>query len=418
MFDVMGFISELEKECSDFKRDLSGLEIQEQIDIIKQSCSHIYPVEDLIKEFSESKRDNRPLVIKFGMDPMNVDISIDHMVPIVLLNKLQRMGNKIVFVIGDFTALIGDPSDVSVKQKKVNKKKIDANVKTLKKDMQQFLDMAKIDMRSNSSWLNDLKLPELVEIMLELKVSPISSGELLRDKLNDRDNFSYAELIYPLTMGIDSLRIKADLELGREDQLYNFRICRHMMEIKGMKPEVIMTTQALPDGEIFTIKEEPIEIFHKIVQLDNKNVMIWYKLLTEILPDTTNKLENAIYENNINMQTVKEVLAKVIVAKLYGEEKSISTYIEYIKDIVKTTDTKEIRMIHGSKMTIGELIAASTDFTLPEAEHLVKTGGARALSCDGGCLTYILNSDADISTIYFDKFYIIVDDKLVLRITK
>ena len=146
--------------------------------------------------------------------------------------------------------------------------------------------------------------------------------------------------------------------------------------------------------------------------------MIWYKLLTEILPDTTNKLENAIYENNINMQTVKEVLAKVIVAKLYGEEKSISTYIEYIKDIVKTTDTKEIRMIHGSKMTIGELIAASTDFTLPEAEHLVKTGGARALSCDGGCLTYILNSDADISTIYFDKFYIIVDDKLVLRITK
>ncbi|HHY78179.1 MAG TPA: hypothetical protein GX498_06715, partial [Clostridiales bacterium] len=174
----------------------------------------------------------------------------------------------------------------------------------------------------------------------------------------------------------------------------------------------------LPEGDIFTIKEEPLKIFHKIAQLDDKHVIMWYKLLTEILPDTANKLEKAINEKNINMQTIKEILAKIIVAKLYGDEESRLTYIEYIKDLVRNTNTKEIRMIHGSKMTIGELIAASTDFTLPEAIHIVESGGARALSCDGGCLTYILNSDADISTIYFDKFYIIVDNKLVLRITK
>lgn len=413
MFDVMAFLSELEKECSDFKRDLSNLGIQEQVDVIKQSCSYIYPEEDIVKKLSESNERDKPLLIKFGLDPANTDILIDHMVPIVILNKMQRMGHRIIFVIGDFTVLIGDPADKSVKKRKLNKKKIDENVKIIKKDVFRFLDTVKVDMRSNSSWLNDLKLPELVEIMLELKVSPIS-----KERLNMINNISYAELIYPLIMGIDSLRVKADLELGRDNQLDNLHICRHMMEIKGMNPEIIMTTQALPEGDIFTIKEEPLKIFHKIAQLDDKHVIMWYKLLTEILPDTANKLEKAINEKNINMQTIKEILAKIIVAKLYGDEESRITYIEYIKDLVRNTNTKEIRMIHGSKMTIAELIAASTDFTLPEAMHIVESGGARALSCDGGCLTYILNSDADISTIYFDKFYIIVDNKLVLRITK
>jgi len=418
MFDVMSFISELEKECSDFKRNLSHIDAEEQIDMIKMACSHIYQQDDLIKGIQQSKIDNRSLVVKFGMDPMDTDIMIDHMVPIVLLSKLQRMGHKIVFLIGDFTALIGDPSDSSIKQKKLNKKKIETNVKNLKKDLSQFIEVSKIDMPFNSSWLNELKLPDLVETMMELDVSSTLNREDFRKKLSNDEGISYAELMYSLIMGFDTLHIKPDLELGREDQWDNLHMCRRMMEAKGIKPEVIMTTHALPQGNIFSIDEEPVNIYHKIGQLEDKYVLLWYKLLTEITPSTAMELEKAIYNSYINMQTVKEVLARVIVSKIYGEEKSKLAYIEYIKDIVKNSPTKEIRMIHGSKMTIGEFIAASTDFTLPEAEDIVRTGGARALSCDGGCLTYVLNSNADISTIFFDKFYIIVGDKLVLRITK
>lgn len=418
MFDVMSFISELEKECSDFKRNLSSMDAEEQVEMIKMACSHIYQQDDLIKEMLQSKKDNRSLVVKFGMDPMDTDIMIDHMVPIVLLSKLQRMGHKIVFLIGDFTALIGDPSDSSIKQKKLNKKKIEANVKILKKDLSQFIEIAKIDMPYNSSWLNELKLPDLVETMMELDVSSTLNREDFRKKLSNDEGISYAELMYSLIMGFDSLQIKPDVELGREDQWDNLHMCRRMMEAKGMKPEVIMTTHALPQGNTFSIDDDPVYIYHKIGQIEDRYVLLWYKLLTEITPATAMELEKAIYDNNINMQTIKEVLARIIVRKIYGEEKSKLAYIEYIKDIVKNSPTKEIRMIHGSMMTIGELIAASTDFTLPEAEDIVRTGGARALSCDGGCLTYVLKSDADISTIFFDKFYIIVGDKLVLRITK
>jgi len=418
MFDVMSFISELEKECSDFKRNLGSMDAEEQVEMIKMACSHIYQQDDLIKEMLQSKKDNRSLVVKFGMDPMDTDIMIDHMVPIVLLSKLQRMGHKIVFLIGDFTALIGDPSDSSIKQKKLNKKKIEANVKILKKDLSQFIEIAKIDMPYNSSWLNELKLPDLVETMMELDVSSTLNREDFRKKLSNDEGISYAELMYSLIMGFDSLQIKPDVELGREDQWDNLHMCRRMMEAKGMKPEVIMTTHALPQGNTFSIDDDPVYIYHKIGQIEDRYVLLWYKLLTEITPATAMELEKAIYDNNINMQTIKEVLARIIVRKIYGEEKSKLAYIEYIKDIVKNSPTKEIRMIHGSMMTIGEFIAASTDFTLPEAEDIVRTGGARALSCDGGCLTYVLKSDADISTIFFDKFYIIVGDKLVLRITK
>lgn len=415
MFDVMSFVAELEKECSDTKKNLSNLEVEQQMEIIKMSCSHVYPEDGIIEKLSQSKHTKKPLTVKFGIDPMNINILINHMPPVILLSKLQRMGCKIIFLMGDFTAQIGDPSDKTISQRKLNRKKIEANHKTLKKDLSQFIEFTKADTVFNSSWLNELKLPELVEIMKKIDISITLNREDFKKKMS---SISYAELIYPLIMGIDSLQIGADMELGREDQLDNLHMCRLMMEAEEVEPEGIMTTYALPKGDIFSISEDPLTIFNKITGLENNHVLIWYKLLTEITPATASQLEEAMKAGHINMQTAKEVLAKIIVNIIYGKEKSERAYIEYIKELVKTAPTKEIRMIHGSVISIGEFIAASTDLTLTEAEDIIASGGARALSCDGGCLTYVLDSNADISTIYFDKFYIIMGDKLVLRIKK
>lgn len=418
MFDVMSFISELEKECTDFKKNLNGLETESQIEIIKLACSNVYPEESIIEKIEQQKHNKKPLTVKFGIDPMNTNVLIDHMPPIVLLSKLQRMGYKIIFLMGDFTALIGDPSDKTTSQRKLNRKKIEANFKTLKESLSRFIEFTKTDAVFNSAWLNDLKLLDLVNIMKEIDISLTLNRKDFKKKLDSTSSISYAELMYPLIMGIDSLQIGPDLELGREDQLGNLHMCRRLMEVKEMEPEGIMITHALPQGDSFAIDGDPQVIFEKIVKIDNSHVLMWYKLLTEITPDTTIQLERAIKEGHINIQTVKEVLAKIIINKLYGKDKSELTYIEYIKDLVKTAPTKEIRMIPGSVMSIGEFIAASTDFTVTEAENIIMSGGARALSCDGGCLTFILDSSADISTIYFDKFYIIMLDKLILRIRK
>ena len=239
-----------------------------------------------------------------------------------------------------------------------------------------------------------------------------------RKKMDNQASLSYAELIYPIIMGIDSLELHPDIEIGRHDQFYNLNMCRYIMEIKDLEPESIMITSVLSSGDPFTINEEPINIFKYISKLDKESVLLWFRLLTEITPQTVLKLEHYLDEGALDLQSVREVLAKAIINRLYDKETGDEAYIRYVKELVKKTDTEEIRMISGSVMGVGEFIAASTDFTLTEAQNIIASGGARALSCDGECLTYIIDSEADIGSIHFDKFYIIMSDKQVLRITK
>ena len=343
---------------------------------------------------------------------------MDHIPPLVLSGKLQRMGHKIVLLIGDFTALIGDPSDISKSNKNLNRKNIEKNFKQLKKQLESFLDFTKANIVYNSAWLNDLKLSGLVELMKEIDISISLDRDDFKAKVENKKGLSYAEIIYPVIVGIDSLELSPDIEIGRHDQFYNFEMCRHMMKVKELVPESIMTTAALPQGDSLSINEKPINIFKHISKLDKESMLLWYRLLTEITPQSMQKLEQVLNEGMLDLHSAREILAKVIVARLYDKETSDASYVDYVKELVKNTVTQDIRMISGSVMGIGEFIAASTELTLTEAQKIISSGGARALSCDGECLTYIMDSEADISSIYFDKFYIIMSDKLVLRINK
>lgn len=415
---ALNFIKNLEQECSDFKKDLSCLELDEQMEVLKLACANFYPEQEIRQKIANAVKNKKTLTVKFGIDPLSMEVQIDHIPPLVLSGKLQRMGHKIILLIGDFTALIGDPSDISKSNKNLNRKNIEKNFKQLKKHLERFLDFTKANTVYNSAWLNDLKLSGLIEFMKEIDVSISLNRDDFRKKLENKKGLSYAEIIYPIIVGIDSLELSPDIEVGRQDQFFNFEMCRHMMEVKELMPESIMTTAALPYGDCLTINEEPIKIFKHISKLDMEAVLLWYRLLTEITPKSMQKLEQVLDEGMLDLQSAREILAKVIVGRLYGKETSDASYVEYVKELVKNTATQDIRMISGSVMGIGEFIAASTDFTLTEAQRIITSGGARALSCDGECLTYIADSEADISSIYFDKFYIIMSDKLVLRINK
>lgn len=418
MTEVLSFMTSLQEECSDFKKDLSSLSLEQQMGILKLSCVNIYPEQEIREKMNKEIKDKKTLTIKFGIDPLSTEVQIDHMPPLVLAGKLQRMGHKIVLLIGDFTALIGDPSDISKKNKNLNRKSIEKNLKQLKKQLESFLDFTKADIVYNSTWLNGVKLPELVEIMKEIDISVSLERDDFKEKLDNNKGLSYAELIYPIIMGIDSLELCPNIEIGRQDQFNNFIMCRHMMKAKELELESILTTAALPHGDCFTINENPINIFKQISKLDKESVILWFKLLTEITPKRISELEEFLDEDVLDLQLVREILAKTLVARLFGKEISDTSYVEYIKELVKNSPTRDIRMISGSVMGIGEFIAASTDLTLIEASKIISSGGARALSCDGECLTYIVDSEADINSIYFDKFYIIMSDKLVLRIKK
>ncbi len=416
MLNAVNFLMDLETEGTDFKKDLSCLELEEQLEILKHSCEEFCPEDDIYKKFSQSIKNNKPLNVKFGIDPLSMDLHIGDIPPLVLSGKLQRMGHKITLIIGDVTALIGDPFR-TWKAKELNRKNLDRNLKQLKKQLDNFLDFSKIGTVYNSSWLNDIKFPELIELMKKVNISGLFSQGEIKENIDNKENITYAKLIYPFLMGMDSIEIKPDLEIGNSNQINSFRLCRHMMEAVGIEPELIMTTFPIEQADYFSIYSKPIDIFKNVIKLDKDSILNWYRLLTEVSPHKLNEIKQCIDEDKIDLQALKEVLAKIIVCRVYNHEESELAHIEYIKDMVKNSATQEVAMLSGN-VKVGEFIAASTDLTLAETQRIICSGGVNALSCDGKCLVNIVDCEADINSVSFDKFYIIVSDRLILSIKK
>ncbi len=416
MKDAINFLKHIELEGSDFKRDLSRLEIEEQIEILKISCEEFYPYDEIYKKLYESIKNNKPLNIKFGIDPLSMNLHIGDIPPLVLSGKLQRMGHKITLLMGDVTAIIGDPFR-SWNSKELSRKNIERNLKQLRKQLDNFLDFAKVNTVYNSNWLNDIKLPEIIELMNKINITDLLKQGEFPEKLEKNEDIPYAKLLYPFLMGIDSIEIKPDIEIGGNNQINSLHMCRQMMKAVGLETELIMTTYPITPVDYFSINSNPVDIFKKVTDLDKDSVYNWFRLLTEVLPPSLINIKEYINEGKINLQSIKEVLAKIILSRIFDKEVSDSTYIEYMKDLVKNSKTQEVAMVSGN-VKFGEFIAASTDLTLAEAQKLIGEGSVNALSCDGKCLTHIVDCEADISSFKFDKFYIIIWDKYILSIKK
>ncbi len=416
MSDIIGIIENIEREGSEFKKDLNCFQIEEQIEILKYSCEGFYPEEEIRAKFINSKKSNKAINIKYGVDPLSMEMKIEDIPPLILASKLQRMGHKITLLIGDVTALIGDPI-VTWNSKELSRKNIERNLKQLRKQLDNFIDFSKVSTVYNSSWVNDIKLPFLIELMTKVHVTNVLKGDKFQNKLDKGEDFTYAKLIYPFLMGLDSIELYPDIEIGTHNQINNFLMCRYMMEVCGIKPELIMTTIPISPDESFFISLDPVDIFKKISKLKKESVLNWYKLFTELTPYKLKEIKKMIEEEKLDLQIVREVLAKIIVARIYDKKESDMAYVGYIKELVRESSTQDITMISGN-VEICEFIAASTDLSFAETYDYINTGGVRILSCDGNCLTHITDCKKDIQSISFDKFYIILSDKLILSIKK
>ncbi len=416
MDDAISFLKNIELEGSDFKKDLSCLEVEEQIEILKISCEEFYPEDEIYKKLHESIKNNKPLNIKFGIDPLSMDLHIGDIPPLVLSGKLQRMGHSITVLMGDATAVIGDPFR-SWDPKELNRKNIEKNLKQLRKQLDNFLDFGKVSTLYNSSWLDDVKLPEIIDLMNRVNITELLRQGDFTEKLEKNEAIPYAKLLYPFMMGMDSIRIKPDIEIGASNQSNSFHMCRQMMKAIGLEPELIMTTYPISQAHSISINSNPVDIFSLVSKVDKDSIYDWFRLLTEVMPGNLISIKNYINEGKINLQAIREVLAKIIISRMYDRDSSDSAYIEYMKELVKNSKTQEVAMISGN-VKFGEFIAASTELTLAEADELIHTGGVNALSCDGKCLSHIVDCDADINSFEFDKFYIIISDRLILSIKK
>jgi tyrosyl-tRNA synthetase len=261
---------------------------QDAIAKIARGTTEIISLDDLAKKFALG----RPLIIKAGFDPTAPDIHLGHAVLLRKMRQFQDLGHKVVFLIGDFTAQVGDPTGRNELRKKMSMADIEQNAKTYKTQVFKILDPQKTEVVFNSHWLNKLTPQDLLELSAHLTVAQILARADFKKRYESGKEISLLEFIYPLLQGYDSVHLKADVELGGNDQKFNLLMGRQLQETYGQAPQVVVMTPLLEGtdgvqkmskslGNYIGINEAPNEIFGKVMSISDELMLRYYELLTE-----------------------------------------------------------------------------------------------------------------------------------------
>ena len=303
------------------------MEKQEILDKIKKNTVDFVTEEELLKKLSSKKS----LKIKLGADPTAPDLHLGHAVVLEKLKDFQDLGHEIIFVIGDFTALIGDPSGRSKVRKALSKAEIEQNAKTYVSQVSKILDVSKIQIRYNSEWLSKIDLSELIKIMSNFTIARIIERDDFSKRYKQNTPIYMHEFLYPLLQAYDSVAIGADVELGGTDQKFNLLLGREMQTLFSQEEQVIITLPLLvgTDGSLkmsksygnyIGITEDPITMYGKVMSIPDNLILDYFKL---VLCYDDNKLSVISESLKIeNPMKLKMKLAKEIVTKYHSEEDS------------------------------------------------------------------------------------------------
>ncbi|MFI7290002.1 tyrosine--tRNA ligase [Streptomyces anulatus] len=360
--------------------DLSDLSPQEQAALVEGRAINLIPSAAVLAEKIEAARsEGRQFVIKYGIDPTSPDVHLGHAVPIIIASRLQRMGHHVVFIIGDVTAKIGDPSGRSSERPALTDEDIARNLSTYQQQVTPFIDFERADLRFNGEWLNKVSLPQLVEILARVPVSMSLQREDFRTRLAEGQGLSIAEFVYSVVMAMDSVAITADVELGGVDQLLNLQMCRKVMEISEQTPEVVITTPLIEGtdgtgskmskskGNYVGLTATPDDVYGRLMSIPDHLTEPYLQLLTEWTDDEIRVVTKRLEEGTAHPMAVKRILAGEVVAALHGPHVAAAARAEFTARFSKRSfgDTQNLPVVsmkEHSEDTLGALISRTLDF--------------------------------------------------------
>src|SRR6058998_3118563 len=269
--------------------------IDEQLAFLRKGAVEIIREEDLRAKLEKSARDGRPLRVKLGADPTAPDIHLGHTVVIRKLRHFQELGHTVIFLIGDFTGLIGDPSGKSATRPQLTREEIDENAETYKRQIFKLLDPEKTEIRFNSEWMDKLGSDGFIRLASHVTVKQILERDDFAKRLKEEKPVALHELLYPLTQAYDSVALRADVELGGTDQKFNLLLGRNLQREYGQESQVAMITPLLEGtdgvqkmskslGNYIGINEPPQEIFGKVMSISDDMMWRYYELCTDLTP--------------------------------------------------------------------------------------------------------------------------------------
>ena len=315
--------------------------IDQIISELKRGVEDVYSEADLVEKLKE----NRPLRIKLGADPTAPDIHLGHTVVLNKLRQFQNFGHEVIFLIGDFTATVGDPSGKNATRPPLSREDVLRNAETYKEQIFKILDPQKTKIVFNSDWLGELGTVGMIRLASNYTVARMLERDDFKKRFSNQQPIAIHEFIYPLLQGHDSVHLKADVELGGTDQTFNLLIGRELQKADGQKPQVAMTLPLFVglDGEkkmskslcnYIGVTEAPSEMFGKIMSISDELMWDWYNLLS-FRPLTEIAQLKSDVANGKNPRDVKILLAKEIIARFHDEAAADAAEQEFINRFQK-----------------------------------------------------------------------------------
>ena len=305
--------------------------VDEQLDLITKGAAEIIPLEALRERIAQSRASGVPMRIKAGFDPTAPDLHLGHTVLIRKLRHFQQLGHTVIFLIGDSTALIGDPTGRNVTRKPLSREEIDRNAETYKAQVFKILDAEKTEVRYNSEWLDKLGYAGLINLAAKVTLSQMLDRKDFLTRFRAEEDISIHELLYPLAQGYDSVALRCDVELGGTDQKFNLLMGRELQRKDGQPPQIVLMTPILEGldgvqkmskslGNAIGIDEPPGEMYGKVMSVSDELMWRYYTLLTDLRSSEIAQMQAEVAAGSLHPMQAKKNLAWGIVHDFHSAE--------------------------------------------------------------------------------------------------
>ena len=367
------------------------LPVDEQLNLIRDGVAEIVPEAELAAKLKRSRAEREPLVVKQGFDPTRPDLHIGHAVSIHKLRTFQELGHRVVFVIGDFTALVGDPSGQSDIRPMLSREEIETNLQTYREQVFQILDPERTEIRRNSDWLSELRLEDVLRLTSQYTVARMLERDDFASRYSDERPISLVEFLYPMMQAYDSVALAADVELGGTDQKFNLLLGRTLQEKAGQEPQVCVTLPLLrgTDGERKMSKSydnyvgltmNPADMFGRTMSIPDTLLAEWIQLAAGASEAERSRWSAAADDDPL---AAKRWLAETITARYHGTEAAAAARgafdrIHRQRDVPEALETCVLETGDQGSVWVGHVLARSgLAQSTSEARRLVKQGGIR-----------------------------------------
>jgi tyrosyl-tRNA synthetase len=413
---------------------MSFPDIETQMQKIMRGVEEIIHEEEMRQRIAQSMKTGRPIRVKLGVDPTASDIHLGHMVTIRKLKHFQDLGHTAIFLVGDFTARIGDPTERSEARVRLTKEQVWEHAKTFKEQVFRILDEEKTEMRNNGEWFDAMSFADCLDLAYRSTVARMLERNDFEKRFREGNPISITEFLYPLMQGYDSVALKCDVELGGTDQKFNLLAGRDMQIQFGQAPQVVIMTPLIEgldgskkmsktEGNYIAVDDTAEDMFGKTMSIQDNLITKYFTLLTDVDPAEVQRYAAALAElekhqeqaDPLHPMQIKKALARSIVTEYHNAEAAVRGEDHFEKVVQRKELPDEIRrvVLPSDKMPVYDIVAACASVSKAEARRLVAQGGVKL---DGTKITdpareIVLSAREKILQVGKRKYFRIIYEK-------